>query len=1672
MWRRAQKAIVSSGVALAMLMTGTGSAFATMSTTHARYGGNPAVKPAPAGVRSAQPDQNDPKWTVDENGNVDADAIASGLITTGDWFSDAQIKANDVISGRIVIREPVPDASLSAIYDGFSGLESKQPVHIYLQWIDADGAVSPIYKTEAHDMKLGAKGTNGPGIYAFKLPIWTDANGKEHRFLTLATQKYRIWSEPGVNSTDNNKIVPFRTAPGQVPYVFDTGSGSGLGEFPGAVGTNGNMQKTGVWMHEFDSDNVLKAQTVTEDKLGPTKYAAGANYDPNYFKTISGVVWHERGNLRQLITNIEDSIGDVTAGGYKVFATVLTPDGARANAEIQKLPASLWAKKTKEMLQQHPEYIRGTWSAVVQNNTGAYTIRIPNNITDGYGGAKWWNNMYMWVEDPEGNRIPMMSTYNQPVFVKPDQGGFWAPQAKPEFNGAGLINRPYETWYNVNFALTPNREARIDITNFNTTDKPATPGDKAVAVINGDFTPVKKEVVWRGPSGEELKRCTVELTSNLKECKNFTVPDDAKPGSIYQVQLLSNGQPISSDSFIVMNLPKLGEVPEVKGKAGEAITPIYVPVLKSDLGQDFKCSLEGVPEGLVTTYVEGKGCEISGTPKNPTLDENGNVVAKDFKVKLEFKPKGKPDAQPLFSESAGKATIEKAADADGDGVPDVTDKCPGTAEGEKVDENGCSLNQLNDPKYEDTSVEQGKEATVPAPTFDNPTTPEVEKNKAPEGTTFEKTADTPDWAVVNPDGSITVKPGTGVDPKDYNVPVKVTYPNNGGSEVVNAKVTVTKAADADGDGVPDVTDKCPGTAEGEKVDENGCSLNQLNDPKYEDTSVEQGKEATVPAPTFDNPTTPEVEKNKAPEGTTFEKTADTPDWAVVNPDGSITVKPGTGVDPKDYNVPVKVTYPNNGGSEVVNAKVTVTKAADADGDGVPDVTDKCPGTAEGEKVDENGCSLNQLNDPKYEDTSVEQGKEATVPAPTFDNPTTPEVEKNKAPEGTTFEKTADTPDWAVVNPDGSITVKPGTGVDPKDYNVPVKVTYPNNGGSEVVNAKVTVTKAADADGDGVPDVTDKCPGTAEGEKVDENGCSLNQLNDPKYEDTSVEQGKEATVPAPTFDNPTTPEVEKNKAPEGTTFEKTADTPDWAVVNPDGSITVKPGTGVDPKDYNVPVKVTYPNNGGSEVVNAKVTVTKAADADGDGVPDVTDKCPGTAEGEKVDENGCSLNQLNDPKYEDTSVEQGKEATVPAPTFDNPTTPEVEKNKAPEGTTFEKTADTPDWAVVNPDGSITVKPGTGVDPKDYNVPVKVTYPNNGGSEVVNAKVTVTKAADADGDGVPDVTDKCPGTAEGEKVDENGCSLNQLNDPKYEDTSVEQGKEATVPAPTFDNPTTPEVEKNKAPEGTTFEKTADTPDWAVVNPDGSITVKPGTGVDPKDYNVPVKVTYPNNGGSEVVNAKVTVTKAASPKWDDAEGTPGAEVVVPNTGGKVPEGTTTDVTGPGKAKIDDKGNIVVNIDKDAKPGDKIVVTVKDKDDNVIDTVTVTVKQPATPAPNWDDGSGKPGAEVVVPNTGGKVPEGTTTDVTGPGKAKIDDKGNIVVDIDKDAKPGDKIVVTVKDKDGNVIDTATVTVTKGQSGSTGKKTSGKLVVTGVNVSGAITVGGILLLVGVAIVIARRKKNK
>ncbi|OFO20789.1 hypothetical protein HMPREF3056_09770 [Corynebacterium sp. HMSC056F09] len=210
---------------------------------------------------------------------------------------------------------------------------------------------------------------------------------------------------------------------------------------------------------------------------------------------------------------------------------------------------------------------------------------------------------------------------------------------------------------------------------------------------------------------------------------------------------------------------------------------------------------------------------------------------------------------------------------------------------------------------------------------------------------------------------------------------------------------------------------------------------------------------------------------------------------------------------------------------------------------------------------------------------------------------------------------------------------------------------------------------------------------------------------------------------------------------------------------------------------------------------------------------------------------------------------------------------------------------------------------------------------------------------------------------------------------------------------------------------------------------------------------MTYPD-GSKDNVDVTVTVTNPdpdADPEWGDGEGEPGDKVKVPNTGGDVPEGSTVEVEGPGKVEIDDEGNLIVTIDEDAKPGDKIVIVVKDPDGNTIDESTVTVKEkedkPSKPiipgGPTWpidpnkpgeDDpsetpevikptidpakdgdkeitGTGKPGTDltVTVTDKDGKKTEKTVT---------VGDDGKWKVVVDKELKTGDKIVA--KDKDGN----------------------------------------------------------
>ncbi|MHA5283867.1 YPDG domain-containing protein [Corynebacterium sp. CQ3829_602738] len=764
-------------------------------------------------------------------------------------------------------------------------------------------------------------------------------------------------------------------------------------------------------------------------------------------------------------------------------------------------------------------------------------------------------------------------------------------------------------------------------------------------------------------------------------------------------------------------------------------------------------------------------------------------------------------------------------------------------------------------------------------------------------------------------------------------------------------------------------------------------------PAYEDKFVVPGEE-TKSTPIFtkvDEEGNPTEEKVEAPEGSKFAipgdfKAPEGYEVAIDENTGEITVtfpdKSKLNADTvEEFDVPVTVTYPDGSTDKEVKAKFKLdtdgdgkpdNEDTDDDGDGIPDDQEKEDGT--------NPKAPNQNLDfePEYEDGSGKPGEDVTVPAPTF---TDKDGKETTAPDGTKFTPGEGAPDGVTVDENtGEITVPVPEDAKPGDkITVPVDVTYPD-GTKDTVDVTVTVDE---------PDV----PAPAEKD---------NEKYQPGYEDGSGKPGEDVTVPAPTF---TDKDGKETTAPDGTKFTPGEGAPDGVTVDENtGEITVPVPEDAKPGDkITVPVDVTYPD-GTKDTVDVTVTVDE---------PDV----PAPAEKD---------NEKYQPGYEDGSGKPGEDVTVPAPTF---TDKDGKETTAPDGTKFTPGEGAPDGVTVDENtGEITVKVPQDAKPGDkITVPVDVTYPD-GTKDTVDVTVTVDE---------PDV----PAPAEKD---------NEKYQPGYEDGSGKPGEDVTVPAPTF---TDKDGKETTAPDGTKFTPGEGAPDGVTVDENtGEITVPVPEDAKPGDkITVPVDVTYPD-GTKDTVDVTVTVdepdvpapaekdNEKYQPGYEDGSGKPGEDVTVPaptftDKDGKettAPDGTkfTPGEGAPDGVTVDENtGEITVKVPQDAKPGDKITVpvdvTYPDGTKDTVD-VTVTVDEPAK-TPDWNDETTTPGEPVEIekdPNSGDFTP-GSTVEVTdGPGTAEIDDNGKITVTPSDEAKPGDKIVVDVKDPEGKVIDTVTVTVT------------------------------------------------
>ncbi|WP_293822597.1 YPDG domain-containing protein [uncultured Corynebacterium sp.] len=785
-------------------------------------------------------------------------------------------------------------------------------------------------------------------------------------------------------------------------------------------------------------------------------------------------------------------------------------------------------------------------------------------------------------------------------------------------------------------------------------------------------------------------------------------------------------------------------------------------------------------------------------------------------------------------------------------------------------------------------------------------------------------------------------------------------------------------------------------------------------PKYEDGSGKPGDDVKVDKPDFKDK---DGKETTPPEGTKFTPGEGAPDGVKVDEKtGELTVPVPEDAKPGDkITVPVDVTYPD-GSKDNVDVTVTV------DEPDAPAVKD------------------NESFEPEYEDGSGKPGDDVKVDKPDFKDK---DGKETTPPEGTKFTPGEGAPDGVKVDEKtGELTVPVPEDAKPGDkITVPVEVTYPD-GSKDTVDATVTVEE---------PDTKPEVPGT--------------DVNVDAVPDTKVQRGEEVSIPVKSTDgsevsvtglpdflkyNPETKtiegtvpadadlksyDVEVKASLDGkedtdefklTVTERMIEDPDTDGDGiPDSQDPDIDGDGVNNSDekaagtdpYNPDTDGDGTNDGDEDADGdgkpnkdeSDPTKDQTTDKDGDGIPDIIDK--DDEDGPKGDKDGDGIINEEDPDADGDGVSNDDEKEAGLDPLnpdtdgdgtndgDEDTDGDGKKNKdeseVPEGKVTDKDgdglgdtgvtdkdpedgkADITDGPLTNdtdgdgiPDAVDPDIDGDGVNNSDekaagtdpYNPDTDGDGTNDGDEDADGdgkpnkdeSDPTKDQTTDKDGDGIPDIIDK--DDEDGPKGDKDGDGIINEEDPDADGDGVSNDDEKEAGLDPL-NPDTDGDGTNDGDEDTDGDEKSNKDESEV--PEGTVTDEDGdglgdTGITDKD----------GNGKADLVDkpdAETPDTK--KPDWNDAKTTPGESVEIekdPNSG-DVESGTTVEVTdGSGTAEIDDNGTITVTPDEDAKPGDKIVVEVKDPEGKVIDTVEVTIEEKDKPGSN-EGGSSIPSGSSNV---------------------------------------------------------------------------------------------------------------
>ncbi|MBS6921251.1 MAG: YPDG domain-containing protein, partial [Anaerococcus vaginalis] len=997
-------------------------------------------------------------------------------------------------------------------------------VRVYFQWFEKEGnRVSPVYSAVSDStgqfhmeiksyigedgklVKFDADTTSSAGSESYK--FWVDAStipaGYQLQYSTGESVEFTDRGVAGANYyLIPNKLTDFKVLLMEIPkedlmhkqdketpaqiFKTDPGQGAVRGKVSWDYESAGGIQWGIVATHtspapgvkvraSYLSDYALKqifsAETAKMLNVSSPSKIRGAGWTYNLEKQLQD--WIKEQVAKDPDKWIAETVSAVTnaEGDYKIqFNGTWGPERNGVNvAEYNRVAGKYYAGDAHK------------WTEEEVNRLGT----VANSAEEGsfLTGALDWkekhiNSDWLFISVEGTDKLRVMTPWNNNWYTGSNNAwgihGGWAQTA------FGVSTAQAANSTRADFALAP-AEIKFNITNYDTGNNTATPGDVAKTETAGlpySNTTDSFRIVWYDAEGNVVKTENASKpsstggfpeatfdTKDVTETKTFTA-------KLYRVDSKgNNAQLLAQDSFTV-------EVNKNVGSLNEEVKFDNEPI------DGAKYSAEGLPAGLTidetTGVVSGKPTEAGKFKATITVkvpDDAGEISVtktqeyiitdsplKDGNVGKEYNTTVKPspidgyvfknvtakfidgkaiDGLTITGDQiTGKPTAKVEATQDAPNVEVTYDIYKLNEKGEEilikkghVDRVPLSIKEVQEvktaekvqPEYTGADAQVGKPTTITAPNF---TDDKGQDTTKPEGTKFALGKDAPEGAKINPEtGEITYTPTEADAGKDVKIPVVVTY-KDGSTDEVNANVTVAALDD-----IIDRTgneDKPTPKGYVRVTFEAGEGVNPLEGAKVYDV-----KEGTV-LPADKYPTVTAKDGFENPTWSTKPGTAITKDNAKIT---AIATKKNEETSKKPVINDVTENDKTISGKGVAGSDIVVTRGEDVIGQ----TTVKDDGTW-------------SVDVPAGE--TLAKDDEIVV--------TQTEKDKNPAEEKTTVKEKApvakpDAPSLKA-NDDGSVTVTPPTD---KDVDV-VQITYTDEN-----NHQGTLVATKDKDGNWkLPDGTD------------------------------------------------------------------------------------------------------------------------------------------------------------------------------------------------------------------------------------------------------------------------------------------------------------------------------------------------------------------------------------------------------------------------------------------------------------------------------------------------------------------------------------------------------------------------------------------------------------------------